>query len=268
MFQSLTIEQLRKTTPSVFTECGSEKTSGKYQHISTARLIDAMSTEGFVVVWATQSNCRLENKINYTKHMLRFRHLSARPTPSGLYPEIVLVNSHDGLSSYRLMAGIFRMVCANGLVAGNFYSETRVRHQGNIIDQVIEGGYAVIDESREMIESAERMAGIALHPVEANQFAEKAHTIRFADTPLVDSIEPKKLLAPRRFADNKNDLFTVFNVVQENIIKGGVRGYTISPNAWPKKITSRAISSIDQNITTNRALWSLAENTMQNKIIH
>ena len=157
MFQSLTTEQLRKITPSVFTESGSEKTSDKYQHISTARLIDALSVEGFVAVWATQSNCRLAEKRSYTKHMLRFRHLSARPTPSGLYPEIVLVNSHGGLSSYRLMAGVFRMVCANGLVAGDFYAETRVRHQGNIIDQVIEGGYSVINESREMMGSGDRM---------------------------------------------------------------------------------------------------------------
>lgn len=134
--------------------------------------------------------------------MLRFRHVAARPTSAGLYPEIVLVNSHDALSSYRLMAGIFRMVCANGLVASDFYSETRVRHQGSIIDQVIEGSYSVIDESREMIESAERMASISF------QFAQKAHAMRFAD-----SIEPKKLLLPRRYADGKNDLFTVFNVV-------------------------------------------------------
>lgn len=268
MFQSLTTEQLKKVTPSVFTECGSEKTSDKYQHISTARLIDALSVEGFVAVWATQSNCRLPEKRGYTKHMLRFRHCAARPTASGLYPEIVLVNSHDGLSSYRLMAGVFRMVCANGLVAGDFYAETRVRHQGNIIDQVIEGGHKIINESREMIESADRMASISLSPIEANQFAEKAHAIRFADTPLVDSIEPKKLLTPRRYADSKNDLFTVFNVVQENIIKGGVRGYAISPNFRPKRITSRAISGIDQNVVTNRALWTLAENMMLQRSMH
>lgn len=119
-----------------------------------------------------------------------------------------------------------------------------------------------------MIESAERMASISLNPIEANQFAEKAHVIRFADTPLADSIEPKKLLTPRRYVDNKNDLFTVFNVVQENIIKGGVRGYAISPNFRPKRVTSRAISGIDQNVATNRALWSLAENTMLQRIIH
>ncbi|MDP1573755.1 MAG: DUF932 domain-containing protein [Coxiellaceae bacterium] len=200
--------------------------------------------------------------------MLRFRHISATPTPSGLFPEIVLVNSHDGLSSYRLMAGVFRVVCSNGLVAGDFYGETRVRHQGNVIGQVIEGSYSVIKESRGMIESANKMSSISLSIPEANRFAEEAHAIRFSDTPLFDSIKANYLLAPRRFADNKTDLFTVFNVVQENVIKGGIRGYSVSSNFRPKRVTSRAISSIDQNVITNRALWSLAEKTMYQKLGH
>src|SRR3990167_856743 len=269
MFQSLTTEQLRKITPSVFTESGSEKTSDKYQHISTARLIDALSVEGFFAVRATQSNCRLAEKRSYTKHMLRFRHLSARPTPSGLYPEIVLVNSHDGLSSYRLMAGIYRLVCSNGLVAGNFYNEIRVRHQGNIVNEVIEGSYSVIEDSRKMIESAEKMSSIRLSIPEKIAFAESAHAIRFDNSPVSDSIDPSKLLTPRRFEEmNKDDLFTLFNVAQENIIKGGVRGYAVSPNHRPKRVSTRAINSIDQNITLNRALWSLAENMMRQRGVH
>lgn len=269
MFQSLTVEQLKKVTPSVFTECGSEKTSDKYQHISTSRLVDALSVEGFAVVWATQSNCRLQNKINYAKHMLRFRHIAARPTPSGLYPEIVLVNSHDGLSSYRLMAGVFRLVCSNGLIAGNIYDEIRVRHQGNIIDEVIEGSYSVVKDSRKMIESAEKMSSIRLNIPEKIALAQAAHAIRFDNTPLSDSIDPVKLLTPRRFAEtNKDDLFTLFNVAQENIMKGGVRGYALNLNHRAKRVSTRAVNSIDQNITLNRALWSLAENTMQQRGIH
>jgi hypothetical protein len=119
-----------------------------------------------------------------------------------------------------------------------------------------------------MIESAENMSSTSLSIQEATLFAEKAHAIRFAESPLAESIEPKKLLIPRRYADDQNDLFTVFNVVQENIIKGGIRGYTVSHNFRPKRVTSRAINGIDQNITLNRALWSLAENTMRQRDVH
>ena len=205
----------------------------------------------------------------YTKHLLRFRHANARPTPSGLFPEIVLINSHDGLSSYRLMAGIYRLVCSNGLVAGNFYNDIRVRHQGNIVNEVIEGSYSVVEDSRKMVESAEKMSSIMLSIPEKIALAEGAHTIRFDNSPVSDSIDPRNLLTPRRFSEmHKDDLFTLFNVAQENIIKGGVKGYAISPNHCPKRVSTRAVNSIDQNITLNRALWSLAENMMRQRGVH
>ncbi|MHB1949557.1 MAG: DUF932 domain-containing protein, partial [Gammaproteobacteria bacterium] len=202
----------------------------------------------------------------FTKHMLRFRHVNARPTASGLYPEIVLINSHDGLSSYRLMAGVYRLVCSNGLIAGNTYDEIRVRHQGDILGNVIEGTYRVIGDSKKMIESAEKMSALVLSNPEKKIFAESAHAIRFENSSMSEAIEPVKLLSPRRLAEsNKDDLFTVFNIVQENLIKGGIRGYAKDANGYHKRVRTRAINSIDQNTILNRALWSLAEKMMQLK---
>jgi hypothetical protein len=266
MIDSISLENLRRKVPSIFTESGSNKTSDKYQHISTAKIINGLLNEGFAPTWATQCRTRLTDKRAFTKHMLRFRHVNARPTASGLYPEIVLINSHDGLSSYRLMAGVFRLVCSNGLVAGNTYDEIRIRHQGDILGNVIEGTYHVIEDSKKMIESAEKMSALTLNNQEKEIFVEAAHSIRFENSPISEAIEPTKLLTPRRFAEtNKNDLFTVFNIVQENLIKGGVRGYVRDANGYHKRIRTRAINSIDQNTILNRALWSLAEKMMQVK---
>lgn len=144
MFTSLNLENLKNKIPSIFTESASNQTSEKYKHISTAKIVNGLLSEGFVPTWAAQCKTRIANKKAYSKHMLRFRHVNARPTASGLYPEIVLINSHDGLSSYRLMAGVYRLVCSNGLIAGNSYNEIRVRHQGNILEEVIEDRKSVV----------------------------------------------------------------------------------------------------------------------------
>lgn len=261
--QRLSIENLKRIAPSIFTEDSASRTTDKYQHISTARIVDGLRAEGFLPVWATQCRSRIAEKKIFTKHMLRFRHLDAKPTSSGLFPEIVLINSHDGLSSYRLMAGIYRLVCANGLIAGNTYNETRIRHQGDILGQVIKGTYEVIEDSKKMIEVADQMSRTSLNTKERLIIAEAAHGLRFDGTPLSSAIEPLKLLKPRRFAElEKNDLFTVFNVIQENVIKGGLKGYTRNQNGRYKKVSSREINSIDQNTALNRALWSLAEKMM------
>ena len=52
----------------------------------------------------------------FTKHLLRFRHDSMVEGSGDEIPELILVNSHDGTSSYQLMAGICRTICAHGLI--------------------------------------------------------------------------------------------------------------------------------------------------------
>jgi len=150
MFNTLNLETLQQKAPSIFSVESAARTSNKYQHISTIQIIERLIKEGFMPTSARQSSCRLADKRNHAKHVIRFRHENARPTESGLFPKLVLVNSHDGLSSYRLMAGLYRLICSNGLVAGKDYEEVRVRHQGDIIGDVIEGTYEIIDTSREV----------------------------------------------------------------------------------------------------------------------
>ena len=266
MFTSLSLDNLKKIAPSIFTEESATRTTEKYKHISTAKIVTGLMSAGFQPTWAAQCRTRLATKTAYTKHMMRFRHANARPTASGLFPEIVLINSHDGLSSYRLMAGIYRLVCSNGLIAGKSYNEIRIRHQGDILGEVIEGTYHVIEDSKKMIESADKMASIILSNPEKKLFAEAAHAVRFEDSSMSEAIEPLKLLNPRRTVEmHKDDLFTVFNVVQENLIKGGIRGYAKDKKGYTKRIRSRAINSIDQNTALNRALWTLSEKMMELK---
>ena len=215
---------------------------------------------------ARQSNCRLENKMAYTKHMVRFRHCDTQVTASQLFPELILINSHDGLSSYRLLAGMYRLVCSNGLVAGYAYDDIRIRHQGDVIGNVIEGTYTIVNNAHAVLEATEKMASVQLNPEERQYFAEAAHTLRFDDSEIGQAVESKKLLSPRRMSEvNKHDLFTVFNVVQENTIKGGIGGHGRDKNGYIKRIKTREVKGIDQNTSLNRALWTLAEKMMQLK---
>ena len=85
------------------------------------------------------------------------------------------------------------------------------------------------------------------------EFANKAALIKFQDKPL--TIDPMKLMVPRREVDHAPDLWTVFNVVQENLIKGGIAGQT----ATTRRMTTRSIVNLDENIRINRDMWNLAE---------
>jgi hypothetical protein len=268
MSNFLTLNELHRKAPSIFTEGCAERTSNKYQPISTATIIEHLRQEGFMPTDARQSNCRLKNKMAYTKHMVRFRHRDTQVTASQLFPELILINSHDGLSSYRLLAGMYRLICSNGLVAGYGYDDIRIRHQGDIIGNVIEGTHTIVNNAYAVLEATEKMASVQLNLEERQYFADAAHTLRFDDSEIGQAVESKKLLMPRRMSEvNQHDLFTVFNVVQENAIKGGVGGHARDKDGYVKRIKTREVKGIDQNTSLNRALWTLAEKMMQLKAV-
>jgi hypothetical protein len=58
-------------------------------------------------------------------------------------------------------------------------------------------------------------------------------------------------------AKRNNSLWTIFNRVQENMIKGGIKGKAFGENG-PRKVTTRAVQSLDRNIKLNQALWVLS----------
>jgi hypothetical protein len=171
-------------------------------------------------------------------------------------PQVSLINSHDGTSAYNLIAGLYRLVCNNGLmVADSFAQSVKVQHTGDIVGRVIEGSYKVIDDATRAGEVSKAWGQIQLTGREAEAFAGAAAILRWDDEAARPPVSPAALLAPRRHADNGTDLWATFNRTQENLIRGGQRGRT----ANNRRMTVRPVQAIDGNVKLNRALWQLAE---------
>ncbi|VTP63237.1 Domain of uncharacterised function (DUF932) [Leclercia adecarboxylata] len=105
-------------------------------------ILESLQREGFQPFFACQTKVRDQSKREHTKHMLRLRR--AGQLNGHQVPEIILLNSHDGSSSYQMLPGLFRGVCTNGLVCGQSFGEVRVPHKGNVVEKVIEGAYEVL----------------------------------------------------------------------------------------------------------------------------
>ena len=118
-------------------------------------------SEGFPT-WATQTKSQNQNRKHLQNTCSVFNVMMSCKIIRAL-SELVLINSHDGLSSYRLMAGLFRVVCANGMIAGQSYDEIRIKHQGDVIGNVIEGTYKVIETANKMLDVSDDMASIHLN---------------------------------------------------------------------------------------------------------
>lgn len=259
--EPLSDDQLRRIAPSIFAESAHESRSDRYAYIPTSTVLAGLRKEGFQPFMVTQARVRSEGKREHTKHLLRLHHPSTFEDTEAA--EVVLINSHDGTSSYQMLSGLLRFVCSNGLVCGEALGDLRLPHKGKVVDQVIQGAYDILDGFDLVRESRDEMRAVTLAPVEAQAFARAALSLKYEPDPTKPApITEDQLLQPRRAADTPSDLWTVFNRVQEAVIVGGLPARASNG----RRQTTRAVQGIDQNVKLNRALWTLAEEMRRLKV--
>lgn len=251
----LTHDELFRTVPSIFSQTKHDSRSERYTYIPTITLLDNLKREGFQPFFACQTRVRDLSKREHTKHMLRLRREGQ--ITGNQVPEIILLNSHDGSSSYQMLPGIFRAVCQNGLICGETFGEVRVPHKGDVVERVIEGAYEVLGIFGSVEEKREEMQQLMLPPPAQQALAKAALTYRFGNEhqPVTES----QILSPRRWQDESPDLWTTYQRIQENLIKGGLRGR----NAQGRNQQTRAVRGIDGDVKLNRALWVMAETMLE-----
>jgi len=251
----LTNDELMVHVPSVFGTDKHESRSDRYTYIPTITVLDSLKQEGFQPFFACQTRVRDHSKREHTKHMLRLRR-EGQITGKQV-SEIILLNSHDGSSSYQMLPGLFRFVCQNGLVCGETFGEVRVPHKGNVVEKVIEGAYEVLGLFDRVEEKRDVMQSLLLPPPVQQAFAKAALTYRFGEE--YQPVTESQILSPRRWQDESHDLWTIYQRIQENLIKGGLAGRTTKG----KRAHTRAVKGIDGDVKLNRALWVMAESLLE-----
>jgi len=249
--------QMRAVAPSIFATGKHASRSERYAYIPTIDVLRGLRKEGFEPFMVAQSRSRIAGKTEYTKHLVRMRHagLTHGRTEAN---EIILINSHDGASSYQMLAGVFRFVCCNGLVCGTVSNDIRIPHKGNVQDDVIEGAFRVLDDFEEVDTSTEAMKCLTLNDAEERAFATAALALRYGertDGQPPAPITAEQLVEARRPEDLGHSLWTTFQRVQENAMRGGQPGRSTQG----RRIRTREVASIDRGVSLNRALWVLAE---------
>ena len=247
---ALSNEQIAYYAPSVMASEAHESRGERYSFIPTIRVIDGLRAEGFQPYEIRQTKVRDAGKREHTKHMVRMRHASSIVADE--VPEIILLNSHDGTSSYQIMSGVFRFVCSNGLIAGDMFNNIKVRHSGNVVGDVIEGATRVLEDAKQIGSRIDEYKAITLNYDEQTAFARAALQLRWGDD---QPVVPGSILRPSRWQDREDNLWTVYNRVQENMMKGGVRGRS----ATGRRTTTRAVGGVTENVKLNKALWTLAD---------
>lgn len=255
--ESLSLEDVQRRAPAVFASCAHESRSSKYKFIPTARVLEGLMNAGFVPMDARQANTRIASPL-HARHVVRLRRRYETVALRDAVPEVVFLNSHDGTSAYQLRMGVFRVVCANGLIVSRgAFPGVCVAHRGNVVDEVIEGAIRIADRFDSLASQVERMEHHQLGMDEKVQFAEAALALRHADA-LERRMQSSQLLRVRRAEDTGSDVWSVLNRVQENLLRGGLTRRPL----LGRLSRTRRMSSIREEVRINSRLWDLASQAM------
>lgn len=253
----LTLDEIRIHAPSVFATAPHQSRTSRYGFIPTANILRALMDRGFNIHGVAQRRTRTPDRRHTTLHRVVLRHESSLGTEEPEVPQIVLMNDHMGLSCFHMFAGLFRFVCANGLIVGQTCSSISIPHSKNAVSRVIDGVYEIVETFDKIRERRKAMQEVELTEKQQNEFARRAAVLRYPNNPPFD---PKELLVARRPEDEGPSLWSVFNRVQENLTKGGI---LLTAPTGKRRTRTRALTSLALDTKMNRGLWDLAEDMLK-----
>jgi hypothetical protein len=264
--------------------------SSRYSFIPTSRVVSVFEKHGFLPVFASEVQAKKDEHIGFQKHLIRFRQPNALPMLNECFPEIILTNSHNGLSSFKLMSGLYRLVCYNGLIAAEGEQDKlTIRHTGYTDEQVSMAIEYLMGFLPGISEKVREFKEIEMTPDEQGVYVDAALTVRYDQEVLqAKRFDAKEILRPIRREDQAITLWNTFNIIQEKFIKG--RGiHTVNKadeleaerlmktdpryarfNYRPrvKRTKTRGINAISENVRINQALWVLTERMAELKKGH
>ena len=255
----LTKANIMSMAPSVFAESPSDEVSKHYTHIPTERVIDDMEVLGWKPIEAKQVAARTKHTKGFQKHLLVFRNddiVINGADGDTVYPQILLTNSHDGKNAFTFTAGLFRLICANGLViADEKFEDVKMRHMGYTFEDLQIMIKDMVEKLPLTVESMNKMKETNLEGEQILELAKSLLDIRVKGTGnTFTDVAITNVLESQRKEDVGSGLWEVFNRVQENIINGNFYYNTKSG----KQRQARIIKNFKQDLDLNRDMFAKA----------
>jgi hypothetical protein len=241
------LEQIKAIAPSVFTTDKAPHLTDKYIQTPTSRVVEDLMSMGWQVTKAQEVKARKGK--GFQKHMIVFRNpeiMIKGKDGDDSFPQILLTNSHDGKAAFNFRVGIFRLVCSNGLVISDAdFSNVSIRHINYTFESLQSKVAEIISKLPNLVQKINLFKSTALTEDQMADFAQKAMQLRTKER-----VNIMNVLTPDRPQDSGNDLWVVFNRVQEKLLGGSYRA---------GKRKARSVKNFQKDIELNEKLFELAE---------
>jgi hypothetical protein len=253
----LTLEEMARKVPAVIATQPASKMSARYSFLPTMDVVNDIASLGWNPVAVVGARTNNES----SRHVVRFQpsgELGEALAKHQSIPELVLVNSHNGTTSFKVLAGIFRLICSNGLViTEKQFAAISMKHMNYTIDEAVNMIGTYTKRLPNLVEGVDRMSSKQLTLEARMEFAKKVYAVREdIDAENESRIPLEHMLRPIRREDRETDLWTTYNLLQEKAIRGGYYRFNSLKNKYAK---ARAVTSVSEMVRVNTEIHALAE---------
>ena len=244
--RTYTLDQIKQIAPSVFTTDKAPHLTDKYIQTPTSRVVEDLMNLGWQVTKAQE--VRSKKYKGFQKHVVVFRNpdiMIKGKDGDDAFPQILLTNSHDGKAAFNFRVGIFRLVCSNGLVISDAdFSNVSIRHINYTFESLQARVAEMIAKLPNLVNKINTFKQTQLTEEQMQDFATKAMQLRTKQ-----QVNVLEILTADRPQDQGNDLWVVFNRIQEKLLGGSYR-------AGQRK--ARSVRNFQKDIELNEQLFELA----------
>jgi Domain of unknown function (DUF932) len=247
--------------------------SAKFVAIQPSQIAEALQPSGFELVSLKSGKAKNEDRQNHQTTIARYRS-NHELTIGGAHMDLVFKVPHL-YGSLQAFVGTYRVICSNGLVTGTkFFEAQRIRHQGDALAQLETLIPTLVSKHDQLVDTIQEMSARNVTPVQVAEFVrEVAHMRLGVESSLAESsikaIQYSDLMRVWRSADAGQDAFSVLNVVQENVMRFGLRYQTQTIDdqggMQVRNVTARPVTRNGQgdtesvrSVDLNASIWDSA----------
>jgi hypothetical protein len=235
--------------------------SDKFVAIEPAQIEAVLNDHGFDLVHLKTGRAKSADRQDFQTTIARYRSRSQFEI-NGSHFDLIFKVPHLYGKLVGVL-GLFRGACANQLNVGKHFETIKVAHLANPVSELDSLIPMLVAQQASLVEMVKMMQARTVSPIELAQFATEVAQIRLAQTENVCKIYAAPLLKVRRTDDAASDLWTCLNVVQENLIRGGVgyqtETFDINNIRTVRNCTARNVSEQSARaIDLNGSIWDAA----------
>lgn len=261
--------QLKNVNPIEATNAFVKRES--YGFVNTRDVLSVFEANGWKPVNTQVAKVKKAERQGFQKHLIKLEHADFQTIP-GLTdanrskPQLVVLNSHDGTSSLQVLWGLLRIACLNGIIAGTGLNGVRLVHSKSITDRLPDAIQYMLDNLPKFHSQIAALQGLQLSQDAQAELIKTLYDARLSGIGRLEYVQ-YNLANLQRAEDKATDAYTVFNRVQETLMRGGIRyGYTKeirdeSGNVVAERLvetTTRRIASVSSQVKLNQLAYDTA----------